>query len=109
MFSDNIKPAFIISEYNPFHNGHKYQIEKTRENGATHIVAVMSGNFVQRGDIAICDKHIRAKAALLGGADLVLELPLKYAVSNAPYFAKGAISVIEKTGLNGKATKMNNF
>lgn len=101
MFTGTIKPAFIIAEYNPFHNGHKYQIEKTRENGATHIVAVMSGNFVQRGDIAICDKHIRAKAALLGGADLVLELPLKYAVSNASYFAKGAISVIEKTGLNG--------
>ncbi len=101
MFAEAIKPAFIIAEYNPFHNGHKYHIEKTRENGASHIIAVMSGNFVQRGDIAICDKHIRAKAALLGGADLVLELPLKYAVSNAPYFAKGAVSVIEKAGLSG--------
>ena len=101
MNSDAIKPAFIIAEYNPFHNGHKYHIEKTRESGATHIIAVMSGNFVQRGDIAICDKHTRAKAALLGGADLVLELPLKYAVSNASYFAKGAVSVIEKTGLSG--------
>ena len=101
MFSDSIKPAFIIAEYNPFHNGHKYHIEKTREKGATHIIAVMSGNFVQRGDIAICDKHTRAKAALLGGADLVLELPIKYAVSNASYFARGAVSVIEKTGLSG--------
>ncbi len=101
MFAEAIKPAFIIAEYNPFHNGHKYHIEKTRENGASHIIAVMSGNFVQRGDIAICDKHIRAKAALLGGADLVLELPVKYAVSNASYFAEGAVSVIEKTGLNG--------
>ena len=101
MFSDAIKPAFIIAEYNPFHNGHKYHIEKTRENGATHIIAVMSGNFVQRGDIAVCDKHTRAKAALLGGADLVLELPVKYAVSNASYFAKGAVAVIEKTGLSG--------
>lgn len=99
MLTESIKPAFIIAEYNPFHNGHKYQIEKTRENGATHIIAVMSGNFVQRGDISICEKHIRARAALLGGADLVLELPLKYAVSNASYFAKGAISVIRKTGL----------
>ncbi len=101
MFSETITPGFIIAEYNPFHNGHKYHIERTRENGATHIIAVMSGNFVQRGDIAICDKHIRANAALTGGADLVLELPLKYAVSNASYFAKGAVSVIEKTGLSG--------
>ena len=101
MSDKKLNPAFIIAEYNPFHNGHKYHIEKTKERGATHIVAVMSGNFVQRGDIAICDKHTRAKAALMNGVDLVLELPIKYATSNASYFAKGALEVIKKTGING--------
>ncbi len=64
-----MKIAAIISEYNPFHKGHAYQIEKTREaTGATHIIALMSGNFVQRGLPAIIDKYRRAEMALLGGA-----------------------------------------
>ena len=71
-----MKTAAIICEYNPFHNGHKYHIEQTRlQHGATHIVCVMSGNFTQRGDVALADKYARARAALMGGADLVVELP----------------------------------
>lgn len=90
--------AGIVCEYNPFHNGHLHQIEETRRLGATHIVAVMSGNFVQRGDIAIAEKHIRARAALQNGADLVLELPCTYALSSAEYFAKGAVYLLNALG-----------
>lgn len=70
-----MKIAGIIAEYNPFHGGHAYQIEQTRKAGASHIVAVMSGNYVQRGEPAFLEKHARAEMALHGGADLVLELP----------------------------------
>ncbi len=93
--------AFIASEYNPFHNGHKYHIEKTREAGADTIISIMSGNFVQRGEPAIAEKHIRAKAAILGGADLVVELPTKYATSTATYFAKGFIDTVNAMGIEG--------
>jgi predicted nucleotidyltransferase len=96
---DACRVAAIIAEYNPFHNGHKYHIEQTRaETGATHIVVVMSGNFTQRGDIAICPKHLRAKAALSGGADLVLELPAAFALSSAEQFALGAVSLLNALG-----------
>ena len=92
-----MKTAGIIAEYNPFHNGHKYQIEKTREiTGAEGIVIAMSGNFVQRGDMAICNKWSRAKMALLNGADLVVELPCVYSCQSAEYFAKGAVSILEQ-------------
>lgn len=70
-----MKICGITAEYNPFHKGHAYQIEKARQAGATHILAVMSGNFVQRGVPAMLDKWIRVRAALSGGADLVVELP----------------------------------
>ena len=93
-----MKTAAVICEYNPFHYGHKYQLDKTREMGATHIVAVMSGNFTQRGDAAIFDKYTRARAALENGADLVLELPTVYSLSAAEGFARGAVSVIEALG-----------
>ncbi|MCL2754735.1 MAG: nucleotidyltransferase family protein [Oscillospiraceae bacterium] len=87
-----MKPAIIIAEYNPFHNGHKYHIEQTRAlTGATHVVAIMSGNFTQRGDTAIVPKHIRARAAVAGGADLVIELPVAFALSSAEQFALGAV------------------
>ena len=90
-----MKVAAIIAEYNPFHNGHKYHIEQTRAiTGATHVVVVMSGNFTQRGDVAILPKHIRAKAALEGGADLVAELPVAFALSSAEQFATGAVSLL---------------
>jgi len=91
-----MKIVGIISEYNPFHKGHAYQIEKTKEDtGATHVVALMSGNFVQRGMPSIIDKYERAEMALLGGADLVLELPAVYALSSAEFFAEGAVRILD--------------
>ena len=93
-----MKVSGIICEYNPFHNGHYYHIKKTRENGATHIVAVMSGNYVQRGDVAIIDKFERAKAAVKSGADLVIELPVAYSLSSAEVFARGAMYILNAMG-----------
>ncbi len=93
-----MKVSGIICEYNPFHNGHCYHIKKTRENGATHIVAVMSGNYVQRGDVAIIDKFERAKAAVKSGADLVIELPVAYSLSSAEVFARGAMYILNAMG-----------
>ena len=95
-----MRTAAIIAEYNPFHNGHAYHIEETRRlTGADRIVIIMSGSFVQRGTPAICDKHLRAKAALENGADLVLELPLSYAVGNAEVFASGAVEILDRLGI----------
>jgi len=83
----------ITSEFNPFHHGHEYVIKKSREKGATHIVCAMSGNFVQRGETAIFNKWLRAKAAIKCGADLVIELPTPYAMSGAEKFANSAVSL----------------
>jgi predicted nucleotidyltransferase len=94
----NLKISGIICEYNPFHNGHLYHVNKTRENGATHIISVMSGNFVQRGDTALIDKFSRAKTAVECGADLVIELPFPYAVSGAENFARGAVYLLDSAG-----------
>ena len=94
-----MKIAGIICEYNPFHNGHLYQIEQTKKTGATHIIAVMSGNFVQRGDVSIAPKAAKVQAAIDSGADLVLELPTVWSLSSAENFAKGAISVLKSTGV----------
>lgn len=89
----------IIAEYNPFHEGHKYQLEQSRSlTDADYTVVVMSGNFVQRGAPALLDKHVRARMALLGGADLVLELPAVCATASAEHFAAGAVSLL--TGLH---------
>lgn len=97
-----MKIAGIVAEYNPFHNGHAYHIEKTRDAafgcGATHIVAVMSGNFVQRGEPAILPKAERVSAALAGGADLVLELPLPWAMASAEIFSFSAVSILDSLG-----------
>ena len=90
--------AGIVSEFDPFHNGHKYLVEKTRENGATHIMTVMSGSFLQRGECAVLGKYPRAKAAVLGGVDLVLELPQIYACSSAQRFASGAVNTLAACG-----------
>lgn len=90
--------AAIIAEYNPFHNGHARHIEKTREAGATHVAVIMSGNFTQRGTPAVAEKRARAEAALMGGADLVVELPLPYAAGTAQRFALGAVSIAEGMG-----------
>lgn len=96
---NQMKVSGIICEYNPFHNGHKYQIEQTRKAGATHIVAVMSGNFVQRGEPALIDKHIRAEMAVRSGADLVIELPVPFSVAPAELFARGAVSILSSIGI----------
>lgn len=90
-----MKTCAIICEYNPFHNGHLYQLNAARErSGADAIICVMSGNFVQRGEAAIMDKYTRAKHAVLAGADAVIELPTLFATSNAELFAKGAIHLL---------------
>ncbi len=90
----------IIAEYNPFHNGHKYHLsESKRVTGAKYTVVVMSGCFVQRGAPALIDKFRRAEMALLGGADLVIELPTLYATSSAEYFAMGAVSLLDRLGV----------
>ena len=89
----------IVSEYNPFHNGHKYQIEQTKKlTNCDTVIAVMSGNFVQRGGVAITDKGIRAKCAVLSGVNLVLELPFPYSMSSAEYFAKSAVHILDNLG-----------
>ncbi len=93
-----MKICGVIAEYNPFHNGHSYQLEQTRRLGATHIVAVMSGNFTQRGDAAIFDKYRRAEIALENGVDLVIELPAAYVLSSAEQFALGAVSLLQNLG-----------
>lgn len=93
-----MKICGITAEYNPFHKGHAYQIEKARQAGATHILVVMSGNFVQRGVPAMMDKWVRVRAALSGGADLVVELPLPFATASAETFAYGALSLMQAAG-----------
>ncbi len=95
-----MKTVAIVAEYNPFHTGHAYQIQKIREEfGAdTAIIAISSGNFVQRGDVAVADKLTRAKCAVLCGANLVLELPFPYSMSSADIFARAAVSVADSLG-----------
>ncbi|MBR4628036.1 MAG: nucleotidyltransferase family protein [Ruminococcus sp.] len=93
-----MKVSGIICEYNPFHNGHLYHIRETRKNGATHIAAVMSGSFVQRGDVAIMDKLERARLAVRSGADLVIELPVQFCLSSAENFAAGAVYLLDALG-----------
>ncbi len=90
----------IIAEYNPFHNGHAYQIETLRkETDADYVIIAMSGNFVQRGVPALMEKYSRARMALSCGADLVLELPALYACASAEYFAGGGIALLEGAGV----------
>ena len=86
----------IIAEFNPFHNGHKYLLEQAE---GLKIVA-MSGNFVQRGEPAIVDKWTRAQMALENGADLVVELPFLVAVQSADHFAKGAVEILSRLGID---------
>ena len=95
-----MKTIGIISEYNPFHRGHKWQIDELRRRFGeeTRIVCAMSGDFVQRGDLAVERMHARAEAAVRGGADLVFELPLPWAVSSAEGFARGGAAVLEAAG-----------
>ncbi len=88
----------IVAEYNPFHSGHAYQINKIKESGADGIIAVMSGNFVQRCEPAFFRKHARAESAIKGGVDLVIELPVRFATASAEKFAFGAVYLLDKCG-----------
>lgn len=95
-----MKTVGLITEYNPFHNGHKYHIEAAKElSGADYVVAIMSGDFVQRGEPALIPKHLRAEMALKAGADLVIELPLPFATASAERFAFGAVFALHKLGV----------
>ena len=90
----------IIGEYNPFHNGHKYHLEESKKIlNADYSVAVISGNFVQRGNVSIIDKWSKAEMALNNGVDLVIELPTIYSISSAENFAYGAIKTLNALGI----------
>lgn len=95
-----MKTMAIICEYNPFHNGHKYQLtEHKKELGADSVICLMSGSFVQRGAPAIYDKWTRAQDAVSNGADLVIELPVVYSAQSAQRFAAGAVNLLDKLGV----------
>ena len=90
--------AGVVAEYNPFHNGHEYHLKMTRQAGADHIVVVMSGDAVQRGDVAVFSKYERAQIALKYGADLVLELSAPYSCAPAQVFAENAVRLLAGLG-----------
>lgn len=90
----------IIAEYNPFHNGHLYQLNSSKSiTNSDYSIAVISGNFTQRGDVAIVDKWTRAQTAIENGIDLVIELPTVYAISSAENFASGAVKILDSLGI----------
>ena len=90
----------IVAEYDPFHLGHAWHMAETRRLlGGGAVVCVMSGHWVQRGGCAVTDKWTRAAAALMGGADLVLELPTPWAMASAEPFARGAVALLHATGV----------
>ncbi len=96
---EQLKASGVVVEYNPFHNGHYYHLQETKKaTGADCIIAVMSGNFLQRGEPALLSKWKRTKMALLGGADIVIELPYSFATSHAPRFAFGSIFLLQSLG-----------
>lgn len=94
------KVVGIIAEYNPFHNGHAYHIQKTKEQtGADFVVAVITGNFTQRGNTSVINKWEKTRIAIKGGADLVIELPTIYSISSAENFANGGVKILNKLGI----------
>lgn len=94
-----MKATGIVVEYNPLHNGHVYHAQQAKKGtGADVIIAVMSGNFLQRGEPAFVDKWTRTKMALTAGVDIVIELPYRFATGHAPIFAEGAISLLDAAG-----------
>lgn len=95
-----MKTAGIIAEYNPFHRGHEYQIQYTKQKlGADYVIVAMSGDYVQRGTPALLSKHARAEMALRCGADLVLEMPVSVCTASAEAFAMGGISLLDGLGV----------
>lgn len=96
-----MKATGIVVEYNPFHNGHRYHLQKAKElNPDSIIIAVMSGDFVQRGEPSIVDRWTKAKMALANGIDIVVELPVFYSSQSAEIFAKGAVGILEELRCN---------
>lgn len=96
----NKKVLGIVAEYNPFHTGHKYHIlESKRKSGAEYVVAVMSGNFTQRGEPALFNKWKRSELAIKAGVDLVIELPFVFACNSAEFFAKGSVGILNGLGI----------
>ena len=93
-----MKAVGIVCEYNPFHNGHKRQIELQRQNGADCIICIMSGNYTQRGEPAITDKYLRAEMAIKCGADIVLELPFPCSSLSAEGFARAGVYILDRVG-----------
>ncbi|SHG96126.1 cytidyltransferase-like domain-containing protein [Anaerosphaera aminiphila DSM 21120] len=93
-----MKIAAIVAEYNPFHNGHKYQIDKIKELGYS-VIVIMSSSFTQRGQPAIINKFDRSEIAIKNGVDLVIELPAIYSTSNAEIFSKGSIFILNSLGI----------
>jgi predicted nucleotidyltransferase len=97
---DNMKIAGVICEYNPFHNGHKYHLEQIRrELGECIVICCMSGSFTQRGELAILPPTERARAALLGGADIVFELPVLHTIRSAEGYARGGVHLLDSLGV----------
>ena len=91
----------IVVEYNPFHNGHIHHIKEARRlTNPDAIIAIMSGNYTERGDLSVMDKFAKAKTALDNGIDLVIELPFVYATQSASVFAKGAVEILNKCQIN---------
>ena len=90
----------IICEYNPIHNGHIRQIEYAKKSGAEVIVCVMSGNYTQRGELAIADKYTRAKAAIKAGADVVFELPFPFSSMSAEFFARAGVYILSRLSVD---------
>lgn len=100
MYNSIMSNVGIIAEYNPFHNGHAYHLKAAKElSGAKHAIAIMSGDFVQRGEPAMFDKHIRAKWALENGADMVLLLPAVFSLASAQAFASAGVGILCSTGI----------
>lgn len=95
-----MKNVGIICEYNPLHGGHKYQMSRLREMGAERIVCLMSGNAVQRGELAIMPKNLRAMAAIEAGADAVFELPFPYSAGSAEFFASAGVDILARLGVD---------
>ena len=95
-----MKVLGLVTEYNPFHNGHLYHVEESKKvTGCDTVVCIMSGNFIQRGQPAIVNKWARTEMALRNQIDLVIELPVYYSVSSAEFFAYGAIKLLDSLGI----------
>lgn len=98
--NDKLLVNGIVAEYNPFHNGHLFQIQDAKkQSGATYTIVAMSGNFMQRGTPALLDKFKRTEMALKCGADLVIQIPALYSVSSAEFYASGAVALLDKLGV----------